>query len=58
MAGDARDSPEGIPSAGSGDRTHFGFQTVDTTEKQRMVGDVFRRVAERYVNTNRMQQQQ
>jgi hypothetical protein len=31
-----------------GNKTHFGFKTVDESEKQHMVGDVFRRVADRY----------
>ena len=29
--------------------THFGFQTVKSDEKERLVGEVFRRVADKYV---------
>ena len=28
-------------------KTHFGFQTVDESKKADMVGDVFKRVAEK-----------
>ncbi len=32
----------------SSEKTHFGFKQVDTHEKQSLVGDVFRNVAENY----------
>jgi demethylmenaquinone methyltransferase/2-methoxy-6-polyprenyl-1,4-benzoquinol methylase len=32
----------------SGDKTHFGYQEVERTEKTRRVGDVFRSVAPKY----------
>ena len=31
--------------------THFGFQTVDASEKAGMVGDIFRRVADKLVGS-------
>lgn len=54
-AGSAVRFSSGAPGAGSGAdaagqtprETHFGFQTVDETKKAAMVGEVFKRVAER-----------
>jgi hypothetical protein len=34
-------------TATTGKTTHFGFQEVDESSKKEMVGDVFRRVADK-----------
>lgn len=36
-------------SGTTGATTHFGFRTVDESDKEKMVGEVFRRVADKYV---------
>lgn len=37
-----------VPGIGTGSTTHFGFKTVDKSEKARAVGQVFHSVAQRY----------
>jgi len=40
------------PSSNDAD-THFGFQTIKEQDKERMVGEVFRRVADKWVTAMR-----
>jgi 2-methoxy-6-polyprenyl-1,4-benzoquinol methylase len=46
-SGDGGGSSSGSSSSGD-DSTHFGFRTVPTSEKERLVGDVFDSVASQY----------
>lgn len=43
----ARSFSSDSTGSSSGKQTHFGFSTVDEREKEKLVGEVFRRVADR-----------